>query len=65
MCFCFQKFLGDYSEGLFTEEEALKVISKFQMNLKKISAAIMERNESLAVPYTYLLPERIPNSIAI
>ena len=60
-----QKFLGDYSEGLFTDGPALEAISRFQENLKQISEAIKERNKSLAVPYTYLLPERIPNSIAI
>ena len=61
----FQKFLGDYSEGLFTDGPALEAISRFQENLQKISEVIKERNKSLAVPYTYLLPERVPNSIAI
>ena len=60
-----QKFLGDYSEGLFTDGPALEAISRFQENLQKISEAIKERNKSLAVPYAYLLPERVPNSIAI
>ena len=61
----FQKFLGDFSEGLFAEDAPLKAISRFQENLKGISAAIRERNKELDIPYEYLLPERIPNSIAV
>jgi arachidonate 5-lipoxygenase len=60
-----QKFLGDYSDGLFVDHNALKAISNFQENLQKISDSIKSRNGSLEWPYTYLLPERVPNSIAI
>lgn len=64
-CFDSQKFIGDYPEELFTDEAAKSVISGFQKKLKSISAEIKARNAKLRVPYPYLLPERIPNSIAI
>ena len=63
--FSFQKFIGDYPEQLFVEEAAKSAINGFQKKLKRISIEIKERNAKLVVPYPYLLPERIPNSIAI
>lgn len=60
-----QKFIGDYPEDLFVEKAAKSAISGFQKKLKEISAGIKERNAKLVVPYPYLLPERVPNSIAI
>ena len=65
LIFFSQKFLGDFSEGLFTDDEAIKVIMRFQENLHDISVAIQERNKTLDTPYPYLLPKRVPNSIAI
>ncbi|XP_078365380.1 allene oxide synthase-lipoxygenase protein-like isoform X2 [Oculina patagonica] len=60
-----EKFIGDYPEDLFIEEAAKSVISNFQKKLKGISAEIKARNAKLVVPYPYLLPERVPNGIAI
>ena len=60
-----QKFIGDYPEELFIDEAAKNAISSFQKKLRGISAEINERNAKLVVPYPYLLPERVPNSIAI
>lgn len=60
-----EKFIGDYPEELFIEEPAKTAIEVFQRKLKGISAEIKARNAKLRVPYPYLLPERIPNSIAI
>lgn len=40
-------------------------ISRFQSALQRISEEIKERNASVEFPYIYLLPERVPNSIAI
>lgn len=40
-------------------------ISRFQSSLQRISEEIQERNASIEFPYPYLLPERVPNSIAI
>ena len=40
-------------------------ISRFQSSLQRISEEIHKRNASMDFPYPYLLPERVPNSIAI
>ncbi|XP_068704039.1 allene oxide synthase-lipoxygenase protein-like [Montipora foliosa] len=58
-------FIGDYSQSLLTGEEVEGAISRFQSSLRKISEDIKQRNASLEFPYEYLLPERVPNSIAI
>jgi len=60
-----ERFLGDYSDGFFTDIAALEAILRFQEKLNEISVAIKERNKHLKIPYAYLLPERTPNSIAI
>lgn len=60
-----QRFLGDYTDGAFTDMAALEAILRFQEKLNVISEEIKERNKRLKIPYTYLLPERVPNSIAI
>ena len=67
MFFPSQKFIGDYSEGLFTDAEARDAISEFQKKIQEISNEIEKRNENLEEPYRYIyvLPKRVPNSIAI
>ena len=60
-----QVFLGNYPYQRFTEEKIQKQILQFQKKLAQISLEIKERNKGLDVPYTYLLPERVPNSITI
>ena len=60
-----QRFLGDYSDGLFTDIAALEAILRFQENISDISKLIKERNKKLKIPYVYLLPDGTPNSIAI
>ena len=51
----------------FTEPHILALQEEFRKDLKEISAKIHERNKSLLpmIPYEFLLPERIPNSIAV
>ena len=61
----FQRFLGDSTHSLLTGDEAEAAISRFQASLQNISDSIKARNESLELPYINLLPERIPDSIAI
>lgn len=60
-----ERFLGDYTDGAFTDMAALEAILRFQEKLNVITEEIKERNKRLKIPYTYLLPERVPNSIAI
>lgn len=60
-----QRFLGDYTDGDFTDIAAVEAILRFQERLNEITETIKERNKRLKIPYVYLLPERTPNSIAI
>ncbi|KAM9856571.1 hydroperoxide isomerase ALOXE3-like [Aulostomus maculatus] len=57
--------LGRYPEEHFSEEIPKKLIKDFQGELKDLSAAIKARNKKLAVPYTYMDPEEVENSVAI
>ena len=56
---------GEFSERLFTDSAAEEAIALFRDKLNKVSEEIVERNSKLEIPYIYLLPENIPNSVAI
>lgn len=49
----------------FTDERAAETLKKFQDILQRVAGEIEKRNEGLAVPYSAMLPEKIPNSITI
>ncbi|TDH05392.1 hypothetical protein EPR50_G00142390 [Perca flavescens] len=57
--------LGEYPEDHFSEEIPCKLIKAFQGELEVLSADIKARNERLEVPYTYMDPKKIENSVAI
>ncbi|XP_068606654.1 arachidonate 12-lipoxygenase, 12R-type-like [Brachionichthys hirsutus] len=57
--------LGQYPEEHFFEDGPCKVIKDFQGELHILSAIIKTRNQSLKVPYTYLDPVVVENSVAI
>ncbi|XP_037350223.1 polyunsaturated fatty acid lipoxygenase ALOX15B-like isoform X2 [Talpa occidentalis] len=57
--------LGTYPDEHFTEEAPLRSIAAFQSRLAQISGVIWERNQGLALPYTYLDPAVVDNSIAV
>ncbi|XP_013863199.1 hydroperoxide isomerase ALOXE3 [Austrofundulus limnaeus] len=57
--------LGHYPEDHFTEETPQRIIKDFQRELDVLSGAIKERNKHLALPYTYLDPVEVENSVAI
>uniref|UniRef100_A0A7N8WU53 Arachidonate 15-lipoxygenase B-like n=1 Tax=Mastacembelus armatus TaxID=205130 RepID=A0A7N8WU53_9TELE len=57
--------LGQYPEDHFNEDTPCKLIKAFQGELKALSAAIKARNESLEIPYTYMDPVEVENSVAI
>jgi len=59
-----QIYLGNEGHR-FTEVRAQRMVQRFQNGLEDISTEIKQRNKDLDVPYTYLLPERVPNSITI
>ncbi|GAA6214827.1 arachidonate 12-lipoxygenase, 12R-type-like [Lates japonicus] len=57
--------LGKYPEDHFSEEIPCKLIKDFQGELEVLSIDIKVRNESLEVPYTYMDPKEVENSVAI
>uniref|UniRef100_A0AAX7UA20 Arachidonate 15-lipoxygenase type B n=1 Tax=Astatotilapia calliptera TaxID=8154 RepID=A0AAX7UA20_ASTCA len=57
--------LGQYPEDHFTEEIPRKILKDFQMELEDLSLVIKARNKRLEVPYTYMDPAEVENSVAI
>ncbi|XP_015847828.1 hydroperoxide isomerase ALOXE3 isoform X1 [Peromyscus maniculatus bairdii] len=60
-----QRPLGTYPDEHFTEEAPQQSIAAFQNCLAQISRDIRERNQSLTLPYPYLDPPVIENSVSI
>uniref|UniRef100_A0A671X1B1 Lipoxygenase domain-containing protein n=1 Tax=Sparus aurata TaxID=8175 RepID=A0A671X1B1_SPAAU len=57
--------LGYYPEEHFTEEYPCKLIKELDGELKVLKTRIEVRDETLKVPYTYLKPDMVENSVAI
>ncbi|MEQ2288600.1 hypothetical protein AMECASPLE_024350, partial [Ameca splendens] len=57
--------LGQYPEEHFTEKVPREKIKEFQGNLEVLSMGINVRNRMLNVPYTYMDPKKVENSVAI
>ncbi|XP_077381031.1 arachidonate 12-lipoxygenase, 12R-type-like [Festucalex cinctus] len=57
--------LGHYPEDHFTEEIPRQLQKDFKAELDKVSITINNRNKSLEIPYTYLDPNNVENSVAI
>ncbi|XP_020775880.2 polyunsaturated fatty acid lipoxygenase ALOX8-like [Boleophthalmus pectinirostris] len=57
--------LGTYTDERFDDPAVIHMIEAFQAELSFLEEAITERNKGLPVPYTYLLPSNVENSIAI
>ncbi|XP_021033865.1 arachidonate 15-lipoxygenase B isoform X3 [Mus caroli] len=60
-----QRPLGHYPDEHFTEDAPRRSVAAFQRKLIQISEGIRERNRGLALPYTYLDPPLIENSVSI
>ncbi|XP_069428424.1 polyunsaturated fatty acid 5-lipoxygenase [Ovis canadensis] len=58
-------FLGMYPEEHFIEKPVKEAMTRFRKNLDSIVSMIAERNKNKKLPYYYLSPDRIPNSVAI
>lgn len=58
--------LGSYGPGFFQDNpQATFAVDRFRSRLDDITIAIEERNQHLAVAYTYLSPPEVGRSIAI
>ncbi|XP_046906892.1 polyunsaturated fatty acid lipoxygenase ALOX15B-like isoform X2 [Hypomesus transpacificus] len=57
--------LGEYPHEHFSEDAPCRLIKGFQAELKTFSESVKARNSSLEVPYTYLDPEQMENSVAL
>lgn len=67
VCRCLgpQLYLGMYPEEHFIEKPVKEAMARFRKNLDAIVSVIAERNKNKKLPYYYLSPDRIPNSVAI
>ncbi|KAL3999918.1 cytohesin [Sarotherodon galilaeus] len=57
--------LGHFPEEHFSDKFPRKRIMEFQEELQRLSAEIKTRNKDLDLPYTYLDPKVIENSVSI
>uniref|UniRef100_A0A670IGC3 Arachidonate 5-lipoxygenase n=1 Tax=Podarcis muralis TaxID=64176 RepID=A0A670IGC3_PODMU len=60
-----QVFLGMYPDEHFIEKPVKEAMRKFRKNLDEITSCIAERNRNKKLPYYYLSPDQIPNSVAV
>uniref|UniRef100_A0A8C2BL29 Arachidonate 5-lipoxygenase a n=1 Tax=Cyprinus carpio TaxID=7962 RepID=A0A8C2BL29_CYPCA len=60
-----QLFLGMYPDEHFIEKPVKDAMVKFCKNLSEVTKVIKNRNEGKKLPYYYLSPDRIPNSVAV
>lgn len=57
--------LGQYPEDYFCQMAPQKMIRDFQAELSFFSESINDRNKGLQVPYMYMCPDNISNSVSI
>ncbi|XP_061626759.1 arachidonate 12-lipoxygenase, 12R-type-like [Phyllopteryx taeniolatus] len=57
--------LGQYPEDHFTEKTPRQLQKDFKVELDMLSITINNRNKDLEIPYTYLDPNNVENSVAI
>ncbi|XP_046331731.1 polyunsaturated fatty acid 5-lipoxygenase-like [Haliotis rufescens] len=57
--------LGDFEVQYVFDPKATEIVEKFRKDLASIGTSISTRNRSLDMPYEYLHPDSIPNSISI
>nr|XP_020666162.1 arachidonate 15-lipoxygenase B-like [Pogona vitticeps] len=57
--------LGYFPDQHFSEDEPKRLCGVFQNHLAEISEGIQQRNKSLPLPYEYLSPPMVENSVAI
>ncbi|WP_293355777.1 MULTISPECIES: lipoxygenase family protein [unclassified Microcoleus] len=57
--------LGQYNKGHFKDAKVMSYLGEFQNQLRDIEMEISKRNRSRLMPYKFLLPSQIPQSINI
>ncbi|XP_005399635.1 PREDICTED: arachidonate 12-lipoxygenase, 12S-type [Chinchilla lanigera] len=57
--------LGHHKENYFSSPKAKAVLRQFQTDLRNLENEITARNEQLDLPYEYLKPSHIENSVTI
>ena len=57
-------FLQETPMWMFTDQKTLAVWEAFSAKLSEIEAEIIQRNSTLRVPYTVLLPSKLPAGIS-
>jgi arachidonate 15-lipoxygenase len=57
--------LGQYPRGCFSDERVRPLLAAFDDDLDKVESTINARNATRSVPYPFLRPSVIPNSINI
>ncbi len=57
--------LCHYNEWYFSSGPIVKLVEEVKKELKMITKDIADRNSKLELPYTYLSPDRIENSVTI
>ncbi|CAK8695675.1 unnamed protein product [Clavelina lepadiformis] len=60
-----ESYLGEYREHLMTELEIHRIREDYRSELREAGEKMRKRNEGLQHPYTWLYPNRVPNSISI
>ncbi|KAF7652400.1 hypothetical protein LDENG_00097340, partial [Lucifuga dentata] len=58
-------YLGMYPDEHFMEKPVKEAMERFRKQLVEISSTIRQRNEGKKLPYYYMSPDRIPNSVAV
>lgn len=58
-----QVLLGTYPEQRFNERAPEAMMKRFQAELARLTEDITVRNEKLGIPYNYLNPTFIENSV--
>ncbi|KAL6469610.1 hypothetical protein MHYP_G00207290 [Metynnis hypsauchen] len=57
--------LGVFTEDLFGDADVLQHISEFQQDLRKRDLEVNIRNRDLPLPYDYLKPANVDNSVSL
>jgi len=60
-----QTQLGIYEEGTFTDERVQPLLDTFLAELDAAEQTIVTRNASRPIPFRYMMPSNVPQSIHV